>query len=551
MIVDPPDQLAAIKSLFPFSMLDDEDLNRIAPYFEQLNFPVGATVFSDGYPASELFFILSGKVKIIYHQAKADRTLGVMGTGDHFGEESLTGNRTYQTRAVCVSAVTVLRIRGSKARAIADAYPVLHAAFSLFQKTYLLTSTQKLPWRAADEGVELFSRRHPFFLFLRLFLTGGAFLVGFSFLLFSTLASINNFVPLLILSLVELTLGIVLCAWAGMEWGNDFFILTRERVCVQKKLIGFYESRHESPVNAVLSIGVDTSLMGRLFGFGTVTVRTYTGDLQFKRLPYPYVIYELLEIRRQAAALEATQAEKREIRDALTGKVNSRSGRKTAHMNADHSGYSEASDRSGSISNMLAGLFNLRTEKDNSVIYRTHWWILFKKTALPGFFLLAIVLVVLARILGFLSTIPDVVVYIGALILAAAGWGWWIYQFQDWQNDVYIITDDQLIDVYKKPLGTDDRRSAPVKNIQTVEFERKGLINLVLNFGTVKIKIGNEELTFDNVYQPSEVQAEIYARYRATLETAKKNEQQKFVEWIKTYEEIQKENQQANEDENE
>jgi CRP-like cAMP-binding protein/uncharacterized membrane protein YdbT with pleckstrin-like domain len=551
MVVNILDQSNVLKSLFPFSMLDDEDLRRINGYFEQVHFPAGATVISDGYPASDLFFIVSGKVKIIHHTSKKDTTLGVMGTGDHFGEEALSGKRTYQTRAVCLTEVTVLRIRGSKARAIADAYPVLHAAFSLFQKTYHLTCTEKLPWRAADEGIELFSRRHPFFLFLRLFLTGGAFVVVFSFLLFSALASENFYVPLLILSLVELTVGIFLCAWSGMEWSNDYFILTRERVCVQKKLIGFYESRHESPVNAVLSVGVDTSLMGRLLGFGTLTVRTYTGDLQFKRLPFPYVIYELLEIRRKAAAIEATQAEKREIREALTGKRERASVRNGHPSNANNTNYSEPSDRSGSFSTLLAGIFKLRTVKEDSVIYRTHWWILFKKTAMPDFLLLALVLAVVARFVGLLSVIPELVVYIGALILAVIFWVWWIYQFQDWRNDVYIITDDQLIDVYKKPLGTDDRRSAPVKNIQTVEFERKGLINLVLNFGTVKIKIGNEELTFDNVYQPSEVQAEIYARYRATLETAKKNEQLKFVEWIKTYEEIQKENQRANEDENE
>ena len=262
MIVQPSDQSDALKSLFPFSMLSDEDLNRILPYFELVHFPAGVNVYSDGYPANDLFFILSGKVKILYHQAKADRLLGVFGTGDHFGEEAIIGNQSYQTRAICLSAVSAFRIRGGKARAIADAFPVLHAAFSLFQKTYQLTITQKLPWRAPEEGVVLISRRHPFFLFMRLFLTGGLFLVGFSFLLFSALASINYYVPLLILSLAELTVGIVICAWAGMEWGNDFFILTRERVCVQKKLTGFYESRHESPVNAVLSVGVDTSLFG-------------------------------------------------------------------------------------------------------------------------------------------------------------------------------------------------------------------------------------------------------------------------------------------------
>lgn len=549
MIVHSSDQIDALKSLFPFSLLSDEDLKNISPFFEQQNFPAGATVFSDGYPAQDLFFILAGKVKIVFHHPKADTTLGVMGTGDHFGEEALTGNHSYQTRATCISEVTVLRIRGSKARAIAEAYPVLHAAFTLFQKTYQLTSTENLSWRAKDEGVELFSRRHPFFLFLRLFLTGGAFLVVFSFLLFSAMASLSYFVPLLILSFVELIMGIVICAWSGLEWGNDYFILTRERVCVQKKLIGFYESRHESPVNAVLSVGVDTSLMGRLFGFGTVTIRTYTGDLQFKRLPYPYIIYEFLEVRREAATVEATQAEKREIREALTGRAERASSQKST-PSSFKSGITGQTDHTGSFSNLMAKLFGLRTVRDNAVVYRTHWWILFKKTALPGFFLLAIILVVLARFLGFLSIIPEEVVYVGALILAVVSWGWLIYLYQDWQNDVYIISDEQLIDVYKKPMGMDDRRSAPVKNIQTVEFERKGLINLMLNFGTVKIKIGNEELTFDNVYQPSEVQAEIYSRYRATLETAKKNEQQKFVEWIKTYEEIQKENQRANKDEN-
>ncbi len=548
MIVNPADPSEILKTLFPFSMLNDEDLQRIAPFFEQIHFPAGATVYSDGYPAKDLFFILSGKVKLLYHQAKEDRMLGVLGTGDHFGEEVLTGSVTHQTRAVCLSAVSVLRIKGNKARAIADAWPVLHAAFALFQRTYQLTVTQKLPWRAPEEAVELISRRHPFFLFMRVFLIGGAFLVGFSFLLFSALASINYFVPLLILSLLELMVGTIICAWSGLEWGNDSFILTRERVCVQKKLIGFYESRHESPVNAVLSVGVDTSLLGRLLGFGTVTVRTYTGDLQFKRLPYPYVIYELLEMRREAEALESAQAEKQEIREALTGKADRATGRKST--SSVNSGTQNQVERSGSFSNFMARFFSLRTEKEDSVVYRTHWWIMLKKTALPGFFLFVVILAVLARLLGFLSIIPEVVVYVGALVLAVACWGWWIYQYQDWQNDVYIITDDQLIDVYKKPLGMDDRRSAPVKNIQTVEFERKGLINLLLNFGTVKIKIGNEEFTFDNVYQPSEVQAEIYARYRATLETAKKNEQQKFVEWIKTYEEIQKENQRANEDEN-
>jgi len=546
MISDRTQILKLLQSLFPFNLLDDEELTTVAPFFEQLNFPAGAVIFSDGYPASHLYFVVSGKVKVIHHGKKADKPLGVFRTGDHFGDEALNPGSNYQTKAISDSVTTILRIKDSKAIIIANSYPQLHTTFSLFINSFHMASTTSFPWRAPSEGVELISRRHPIFLVLRLMVAVGITLTIFSFLLFSALASLEYFTPLLILSLLVLLIGGLLCAWSGLEWRNDYFILTQERVCIQKKLIGFYESRHESPVNAILSVGIDTSMMGRILGYGSVTVRTYTGDLQFKRLPFPYVIHELLEVRRKIAADESSQTEKREIREALTSQKEHARDQKSRPGSGKENLDTDQIYQSGSLSDLLAGFFRLRTVKEDSVVYRTHWWILIRKTVFPALFLLAVVIMILARLIGFLAAIPETTVYLAGLILSVIGWIWWLYQFQDWQNDLYIITDEQLIDVYKKPLGNEDSRSAPVKNIQTVEFERKGLINLILNFGTVKIKIGNEELSFNDVYQPSQVQSEIYARYRTFQETAKKTEQQRFVEWIKTYDELKQENENPN-----
>lgn len=550
MISDRTQVFETLQSIFPFKLLEDEDLTSSSPFFEKLIFPAGAVIFSDGYPASHLYFVASGKVKLIHHGKKADKPLGVFRTGDHFGEEALNPGSHYQTKAICESDTTILRIKGSKAIILANSFPQLHTSFSLFKNTFHLASSVNFPWRAPSEGIELISRRHPIFLVLRLMFSGGITLTLFSFLLFSALASLEYFTPLLILSFLVLLVGGFLCAWSGLEWRNDFFILTQERVCVQKKLIGFYESRHESPVNAILSVGIDTSMMGRILGYGSVTVRTYTGDLQFKRLPFPHVIHELLEIRRKIAADESSQTEKREIREALTNQKEHGRDHKSRTASGKNNSVADQVYQSGSLSDLLAEFFRLRTVKEDSVIYRTHWWILFRKTVLPALFLLAVVMLILARLIGFLASIPETTVYVTGLVLSIIGWGWWLYQFQDWQNDLYIITDEQLIDVYKKPLGNEDSRSAPVKNIQTVEFERKGLINLILNFGTVKIKIGNEELSFNDVYQPSQVQSEIYTRYRAFQETAKKTEQQRFVEWIKTYDELKQENEIQNPSEN-
>jgi hypothetical protein len=194
--------------------------------------------------------------------------------------------------------------------------------------------------------------------------------------------------------------------------------------------------------------------------------------------------------------------------------------------------------QTGTISDFLARFFNLRYEKDGSIVYHTHWWILLRKTFFPALFLVAIVITVLLRVIGVLSSIPESFVFGAALGLSIAGWGWWFYQYQDWHNDIYIVTNDQLIDVYRKPLGTEERRSAPIKNIQTVEFVRKGLIGIILNFGTVRIQIGNEELTFDDVYNPSFVQSEIFYRFKEFGESIKQKDQQRLADWIKTYDDI-------------
>jgi len=106
-----------------------------------------------------------------------------------------------------------------------------------------------------------------------------------------------------------------------------------------------------------------------------------------------------------------------------------------------------------------------------------------------------------------------------------------------------------LVDVNRKPLGKEERRSAPVQNIQTVEFKRKGIIGLLLNFGTVHIQIGNQELSFDDVYNPAAIQAEIFARFKNHNQKSSRMEQEKLADWIKTYDEMRKEESGQSDDE--
>lgn len=535
------ENLTFLKSLFPFNLLEDSSLHQIAPLFERVSLAAGSHVFREEDAADALFFIISGKVRITLHKKDSINTLSLLSIGDHFGEDSLGKNAFYSTAAVCETRVLALRISHKNICSISNSIPKVWSAFSLFQKTYRLARKISLPWRSEEETLHLISRRHPFFLFLRVILIGGGSLLSFAILLFFAFTSLELSLFLLILSILVLGLGVVITGWAALEWTNDYFIITRDRVLVQKQLIGFFESRHESPVSAILSTGIDTSVWGRMFGFGSVTMRSYTGDLRFARLPFPHLIYELLEYRRQQAMLETRHQEQAGMRSSLMQRLEPGVTQKKLIKPKSSVKPTSSVYQTGSFSDLLAKFFNLRYEKEGSVILRTHWWILLRKTALPGLFLLLVILGIAVRLIGFFGLFPETLVYLVALFLSLAGWGWWFYQYLDWHNDIYILTHDQLIDVSRKPLGSEERRSAPIKNIQTVEFTRKGLIGLILNFGTVRIQIGNEELTFDNIYNPSQVQSEIYMRFKEFSERMKRNEQQRLADWIKTYDEIRQE----------
>ena len=54
---------------------------------------------------------------------------------------------------------------------------------------------------------------------------------------------------------------VIVAAWAVwnyIDWGNDYYILTNQRVVWLEKVVGIYDSRQEAPLSTVLSVGVET-----------------------------------------------------------------------------------------------------------------------------------------------------------------------------------------------------------------------------------------------------------------------------------------------------
>jgi len=128
----------------------------------------------------------------------------------------------------------------------------------------------------------------------------------------------------------------------------------------------------------------------------------------------------------------------------------------------------------------------------------------------------------------------------GALFLALFPFvGWMIYEIADWSNDRFEVTPDQIIDLDKKPFGTESRNAAQLDNILAIESRRIGILGNIFNYGSVFITVGGTKLIFEDVMDPSRVQSDIDRRREARLEKKKQaevaGERERMAEWLATY----------------
>jgi hypothetical protein len=123
----------------------------------------------------------------------------------------------------------------------------------------------------------------------------------------------------------------------------------------------------------------------------------------------------------------------------------------------------------------------------------------------------------------------------------------------DWRNDIYQVTDKNIFDIERRPLGTEVRKSAPLENILSLEHERIGLLGYLLNYGNVTINVGETRFVFLGVHDPAGVQQDVFNRMyalRRGRELAKiAQERDRVVQMLESYHrelEYRRENEDSN-----
>jgi len=190
--------------------------------------------------------------------------------------------------------------------------------------------------------------------------------------------------------------------------------------------------------------------------------------------------------------------------------------------------------------------FGARVEEGSIITYRKHWYFLLQGGCFPILASVAALMVALLHWVGVwkifsLSTVTILagLTWIFAFIL-------FLLAYWEWRNDYYQITDTQLVDFKKIILGPEQRHTAPLTEIRSVDYEHPGFLARLLNFGNVYIYTGGDEpLVFQDIANPAQAQYDIFLRLDHLQRRREMDqwarERQRFIEWLATYHKLARE----------
>ena len=549
--------IAFLDKVHLFSGLDHTQLGGIAPKLVEKDYPAGAVIIKRGEKADGFYMVYKGKVKVtIPHPEKGERQLAWLAPGDYFGEEALFENRERSANISALEDCQLLFLSRDNFNDLITRYEKLKPNFKVAIKSHKLARATHFKWMGKNEVIYFIARRHKLLLYRALIapvlsLIIPALLIAWGFL--------TGAVTPMAVGIIVLVIILGWGVWNAVDWSNDYYIVTNQRVVWLEKVVGLYDSREEAPLGTILSVGVETDMLGRVFDFGNVIVRTFVGKLEFDHVDHPVQAADMIREYWERTKAITNRSQMDVMKDTIKQKLGLPvEKRKQPELSPIVTADEEKLAKTPMWMLAMQNLFQLRIEDGGKVIYRKHWVILLQQGWKPFLLFIAgivaiiwrIVVLVLSDELSFIRTnaagtiSPDTIaVSIPLLLLPVLFWMW--YEYTDWKNDTFMVTNDEIFDIDRKPFGQEERRSAQIDSILSTSYKRAGFIAYIFNYGTVSISVGGTSMAFEDVMDPAAVQADINRRRSARIakknEDAGKDDRERFATWLAAYHQNQNE----------
>ena len=305
-----------------FRGLGEEELGVVAEKFVEVEHPAQYTILKQYEPADEFFMIYSGSVNVARMVKQEEQQLAVLVPGDYFGGEALSKQspRVRTTTIISKEKVLLLKITRLQYEEILKQFPQIEINFVVSISSRDLSRKLHFKWVRPDEVIYFIARKHQ--ILLAQGLVGPVFAL-FTLFVITLLARSALFQSFLAVIGIGLALFAILGwgVWKVLDWGNDYYIVTNQRVVWLEKVIGIYDSRQEAPLDKILSVGVETILVGRVLAYGNVNVRTFVGLIPFRRVSHPYQAAAIVEEYWRRAQQTSHDKDVDAIKDVLRVKL--------------------------------------------------------------------------------------------------------------------------------------------------------------------------------------------------------------------------------------
>jgi uncharacterized membrane protein YqjE len=539
----PASLVYALKELYAFRTFLDSEIVKVAQAGDVIDLKPGDQVLVPAGPEAPFYMVISGRLDVEEDRGgNKQKELSQPKAGQFFGADWILYNKNCRLVATAASPVKALRINPANLIELLQTLPAFRSGLLFAGQMKDWLRKKAFNWIGEEELVYLISRKHLIFLFLRLIQPVLVFLAAFLLFGFSSIAGLSSLqVVLLWSALLTLTLAVVWTIWRYVDWSNDYYVITDQRIAWIEQVWGLYESRREAFLSSIRNKQVATSnWFERRFGFGDLIITVFAGEIVFKNIPEPAEASRLIDMLLMRSERRHKKQNVQETQKLILDKIKDVS----KIMQEEEEPFLpqpalRAAVRSPSLPSWqeIMAYFRIETrfQQGEVVTYRTHLLFLALKLFLPTLAQVAVLAFAAFSIQANLRgetafpSIPTTLVLAFLLSLFAAAWA--LYHFSDWRNDIYQITPDRVLDKDHKPFQEESVVQAFISNILSMEIERENLFELLFNYGTVIINSGTDQkLTFDKIPNPTRAQQDIYNRLYQLRNNQEQAEMRKQVD---------------------
>jgi hypothetical protein len=354
---------------------------------------------------------------------------------------------------------------------------------------------------------------------------------------------------------VLLLVGIV--GWQFINWRDDYFVVTTQRVVHVERAGPFSTQQEETPLHNVVDIYEDQpGLVANVLDYGNLVLQTAgeTVNIDMTYVPFPDELRRLISTQIERSRAREVLRMRGQIRDLLTHRLSP--GEASGPPEEEEPSRAAAGQSQQflpaivfmSVWEYLFPPSRIETDGGDTIIWKRFW--------LPGLVnsapALVPFLILTAGGPAFLLTSPAAGLYwgwvVGWLFFEAIAFAAVLWFFEDWRNDYFQITPSHIILIQRRPLLLQEsRHEARLDRIQNLGYEVPSIFARLLDYGHVAFETAGTQGKFQLrwVRHPQDVQRTIsnrqyaYRQRQSALEAQRR--QQELLSWFSTYDELHRE----------